>query len=57
MSSLYVGQVFENINGFKEALRNWAIANHFEFSVKSINAGSPGKSPSEVAFNALRAKL
>src|ERR1700722_2986564 len=31
MSSMYVGQVFENIGGFKEALRNWAIVDHFEY--------------------------
>jgi hypothetical protein len=31
MSALYVGQVFESINGFKEALRNWAILDHFEY--------------------------
>jgi hypothetical protein len=29
--SLYVGQSFESINGFKEALRNWAILDHFEY--------------------------
>jgi hypothetical protein len=29
--SLYIGQVFESINGFKEALRNWAIVDHFEY--------------------------
>jgi hypothetical protein len=31
MSSVHVGQVFEDINGFKEALRNWAIVGHFEY--------------------------
>jgi hypothetical protein len=28
---MHVGQVFESIDNFKEALRNWAIVNHFEY--------------------------
>jgi MuDR family transposase len=31
MSLIYIGQVFESLNGFKEALRNWAIVDHFEY--------------------------
>jgi len=28
---MHVGQVFESIDNFKEALRNWAIVDHFEY--------------------------
>jgi hypothetical protein len=42
MSSLYVGQVFENIDGFKEALRNWAIVDavqlHFKHTIAAEQA-------------------
>jgi hypothetical protein len=31
MSSMHVDQVFESIDNFKEALRNWAIVDHFEY--------------------------
>ena len=34
MSPVYVNQVFESMNGFKEALRNWAIVDHFEYRWK-----------------------
>jgi hypothetical protein len=29
--SLSYGQCFEPLAGFKEALRNWAIVDHFEY--------------------------
>jgi sorbitol-specific phosphotransferase system component IIBC len=29
--SLSYGQCFESLAGFKEALRNWAIVDHFEY--------------------------
>jgi hypothetical protein len=31
MNHISVGQIFESIAGFKEALCNWAIFNHFEY--------------------------
>lgn len=34
MSYIQVQQVYSSIDGFKEALRNWAIAGHFEYRWK-----------------------
>ena len=34
MTYMQVNQVYSSINGFKEALRNWAIADHFEYRWK-----------------------
>jgi len=31
MNRMQVGQVYGSINDFKEALRNWAIVDHFEY--------------------------
>jgi MuDR family transposase len=31
---MQVGQVYGSIDGFKGALRNWAIADHFEYRWK-----------------------